>query len=167
MNYLVTGAPGSGKTTALLRLARLLGDRANGFITTEVRASGRRIGFDIEAFDGRKDVLARKSLESAFRVGPYGVDIESFERIALPAMKPIMNKILIVDEIGKMELSSAGFRKATIVALDSPVTVVAAIMRRNHTFADAVKNRPDCHILQLDRQNRDSMPERLYGLCAV
>ena len=167
MAILITGIPGVGKTTVLKRLADKVGDRASGFITIEIRESGRRIGFDIVTFEGRRGILARKGLNSPHRVGGYGVDIESFDRIAIPAIELASNKILIIDEIGKMELFSRKFREAVITALDSKMPVVAAIMQKSHPFADAIKSRSDCGIIEVTRSNRDRLPERLIKLCGA
>jgi len=165
MNYLITGSSGVGKTTLLKDLAELLGDRAGGFLTIEVRDGGIRVGFDIHSFDGHSGVLARAGLQSRYHVGRYGVDIDSFERIAIPALKPISNKILIIDEIGKMELHSDRFRDALLFALDSECIVFAAIMQSKHPFADSIKSRSDSKIFELTRANRDTLLERLHELC--
>ena len=165
MNFLLTGAPGVGKTTILKRFAELLGGQVTGFLTVEVREESRRIGFDIVTFDGRRGILARKGLDSPYRIGRYGIDLDSFERIAIPALKPTPNNILIIDEIGKMELKSDRFRDVLLRALDSDATVVAAIMQSSHPFADSIKDRSDCKIVEATRRNRDYIPERLIGFC--
>ena len=165
MNILITGVPGVGKTTVLSRLAERLGNSVSGFITEEVCEDAHRIGFDIVSFDGRRGILARKGFKSPHRVGSYGVELQSFENIALPAIELAAEKVLIIDEIGKMELFSQRFRDAVLLALDSEQTVVAAIMRKSHPFANAIKRRPDCRLIEVTRTNRDSLPERLVELC--
>ncbi len=165
MNILITGVPGVGKTTVLSRLAERLGNSVSGFITEEVCEDAHRIGFDIVSFDGRRGILARKGIKSPYRVGSYGVELQSFEDIALPTFELVTDKLLIIDEIGKMELFSQRFRDAVTHALDSAQTVIAAIMRKSHPFADAIKKRPDCKLIEVTRTNRDSLPERLIELC--
>ncbi len=165
MNFLLTGSPGVGKTTILKKFADILGDKVTGFLTVEVREEPSRIGFDIVSFDGHRGTFARKGLESRYHIGRYGVDLDSFERIAIPTLKPVPNTILIIDEIGKMELKSDRFRDAVLYALDSDVIVVAAIMQSAHPFADSIKDRSDCKIVEATRKNRDYIPERLVGFC--
>src|ERR671934_145721 len=47
------------------------------------------------------------------RVGRYGVDLRTFERVALPALRAAgRDAVVVVDELGKMELASAAFREA-------------------------------------------------------
>ena len=88
---LVEARPGAGKTTAFRRLAALLGERdvpLAGFTTEEIREHGRRVGFAVESLDGRRATLAHVELPGPPRVGRYGVDVEAFERIALPSLRP-------------------------------------------------------------------------------
>ena len=86
---LVTGQPGCGKTTAVKKLVdelRASGASVRGFYTDEVLSGGRRVGFDIVTVpDGRRGPLARKGATGP-KVGQYGVDVASFERLALPTL---------------------------------------------------------------------------------
>jgi len=165
MAILLTGAPGVGKTTVIVRFAEIIGNRATGFVTTEIREGRSRIGFDIVTFNGKRGVLARKGLKSRYRVGLYGVDIKSFENIALSEMQLYSNKISIIDEIGKMELHSGEFRRRLIEILNSGKPVVATIMSKSHPFTDKIKKRADCKVIEVTRGNRDEILERLVKIC--
>jgi len=80
---LLTGPPGSGKTTALRRAAeRLRGWRLGGFYTEEIRRRGERRGFRAMTFDGDSWDLARVDRPGAPRVGRYGVDLDVMETLA-------------------------------------------------------------------------------------
>jgi nucleoside-triphosphatase len=84
---LLTGRPGIGKTTIIRRLADLLAGRTiAGFCTDEIREAKQRQGFRVTAFSGATDVLAHANTRSPHRVGRYGVDLDAFERIALPEL---------------------------------------------------------------------------------
>ncbi len=75
-NLLLTGVPGIGKTTALKKVVASLADKKmRGFLTAEIREHGRRVGFEIRDFDGQTVTLAHIDIESAHRVGRYGVDM--------------------------------------------------------------------------------------------
>ncbi len=50
---LITGGPGSGKTTIVRQAASAAGVRAGGFYTEEVRSGGVRQGFRIVTLDGK------------------------------------------------------------------------------------------------------------------
>ena len=86
-NLLLTAMPGAGKTTCVRRVAALV--RPNpiaGFFTSEVRANGRRTGFEVATFDGRRGILASTGMKSPRRVGGYGVDVDGFERMVVEAL---------------------------------------------------------------------------------
>ncbi len=96
------------------------------------------------------------------RVGRYGVDLQAFERIVLPALvAPQRGGVVVVDELGKMELASAAFRDAVSVLWDRDVAVVATVQLHHHPFTDALKRRPDVQVLQVTEQTRDALPEGL------
>ena len=135
-----------------------MGNKAWGFITEEIRKKGERIGFRIRTLpEGKTGLLARIHYPSPFRVGKYGVDIQALEELGCRAILRAKksDKLIIVDEIGKMELFSEKFRTALTEVLDSPNKVIATIMQSSSTFADQAKKRPDAKVLILKRENFD------------
>jgi nucleoside-triphosphatase len=161
---LLEGRPAAGKTTVAERLAGLLDERGvsvSGFITTEIRQRGRRVGFSIETFDRKRGKLAHVDFSGPPRVGKYGVDLDVLERIGVPALRPRKLGLVIVDELGKMELASELFREAVLELFDNPGTVVATVQRARHPLTDALKRRRDVETLQVTHKNRDLLPKRL------
>ena len=110
-NLLLTGRPGVGKTTVVQAVARLFPGEVGGFLTGEIRERGMRKGFSITSVEGANVVMAHVDFRSSVRVGKYGVDVPAFERIALPALRDAVQRkrIIVIDEIGKMELASRKF----------------------------------------------------------
>ncbi len=159
---LLTGLPGSGKTTIVERALGLLADlKPGGFTTREIRnQAGARIGFEIQTVDGESAVLAHVHLESAYRVGKYGVDIRALERTGVAAIHRAIQHadFVVVDEIGKMELLSPAFREAVQAAIRSPRPVLATILLKSHPFADALKQTPAAEIRLVTPQSRDQLP---------
>jgi nucleoside-triphosphatase len=134
----------------------------SGFITEEIRESGRRLGFSIERFGGERGVLAHVDLPGPSRVGRYGVDLAAFERLAIPALEQAgEHEVAIIDELGKMELASDAFREALAALLDQAVPVVATVQSASHPFTDALKRRRDVETLHVTKANRDELPELL------
>ncbi len=131
-NFFIIGSPKVGKTTLLKKLVNELGKESGrkigGFISPEERHYGTRTGFsvmDIES--GKTNVLA--SIEGdGPRVGKYHVDVKSFESIALPAMDRNY-EIMIIDEIGIMELKSQKFSDKLDELIDSRASIVATLHR--------------------------------------
>jgi nucleoside-triphosphatase len=170
LRLLLEGRPGIGKTTLARRLLHLLqeaGLPVGGFTTAELRAGGRREGFLVEAVSGAREVLARVDLPGPPRVGRYGVDLAAFERVALPALgDPGPGGVVVIDELGKMELASAAFRAAVLELLGRDVAVVATVQLARHRFTDALKRRPDVRVVRVTEATRDALPEQLMD-CLV
>jgi nucleoside-triphosphatase len=162
---LLEGRPGIGKTTVARRLVTLLqraGVPVGGFTTGELRTGGRREGFVVEAVSGAREVLAHVGLPGPPRVGRYGVDLAAFERVALPTLRaPGPGGVVVVDELGKMELASAAFRAALVELLGRDVAVVATIHLARHQLTDALKRRPDVRVVRVTEATRDGLPEQL------
>jgi nucleoside-triphosphatase len=158
---LLEGAPGVGKTTVVMRLVTALraeGASVVGFFTEEIRERGRRVGFAVVEIGGARGVLAHVNHESPVRVGRYGVDIDTFERIALPALARLRGSgVLVVDEVGKMELSSRAFSEAIVDAFRADRPAVATVHRFRHPTSDELKARPDVELIRVTRRNRDRL----------
>jgi len=162
---LLEGRPGIGKSTLARRLLALLQQArvpVAGFTTRELRTGGRREGFAVEAVSGARGILAHVELPGPPRVGRYGVDLATFERVALPALRaPRTGGVVVVDELGKMELASAAFCEAVADLLARDVAVVATVHLGHHRFTDALKRRPDIRVLRVTDGTRDALPEQL------
>ncbi|KAL7677872.1 hypothetical protein ACOME3_004106 [Neoechinorhynchus agilis] len=116
--FLITGVPGCGKTTVVRKVVEHLekiGCSTLGMVSDEVRLNGRRIGFDLNCFNGttnQRYILSRvkehcdlNGNETHSRVSSYIV-YKNQVALAVRFMRNNMHesKLLIIDEIGKMEL---------------------------------------------------------------
>jgi nucleoside-triphosphatase len=162
---LIEARPGAGKTTALGRAAELLredGVPLSGFLTRELREDGRRVGFEIETFAGERGVLAHVDLKGPPRVSRYGVDLEAFERLALPSLDPPgEGGVVLIDELGKMELASERFAAAVRALFDRPAPIAATVHTARHEFTDELKRRAGVATVRLTAANRDRLPEEV------
>lgn len=160
---LLTGAPGTGKTTIIREALAEAKVKAGGFYTQEIRQQGARQGFEIVTLKGERAVLAHISVHSPFRVSKYGVDISSLEQVGISALRQAVREcdIVVIDEIGKMELFSSAFREAVLEALSSGKRVLGTIMLPSHPWADQIKSRPEVELIQVTRENRHLVQEKV------
>ena len=151
---LITGKPGSGKTTLVQLLSEAWGhQRCCGFYTLEKREGGTRTGFMWQTFDGQSGVLA--DLQSGQpRVGKYRVHLESFERM-LPELQKIPETCaLLIDEVGKMECLSEKFRALLPVWEKTEMLRIFTVPKFGTPFIEAFKSRNREHVLELTTFNR-------------
>jgi nucleoside-triphosphatase len=153
--YLITGKPGTGKTSLIKQALAGLDVAAGGFYTEEIRSQGARLGFRLVTLDGHETVLAHVGYSRRFRVGKYGVDVEGLDRVGVAALRRAAGKcdLVVVDEIGKMELFSDEFRDTVSAMIDGGKRVLGTIMLASHPWADAVKNRPEINLVTVTRGN--------------
>ncbi|TYK44594.1 nucleoside-triphosphatase [Actinomadura decatromicini] len=169
---LLTGDKAAGKTTAVRRVVEEVGiERCFGFFADEVRRDGKRQGFGLTTLDGHKGVLASTDSESTLRVGGpnsagvgrYGIELDFLEKVCVPLIRKATSRsgreILVLDEIGPMQLYSEPFKEAiTAVLSGSPHALVfGTIVLRSTPWADQFKKLPGVETFLLNEQNRDSL----------
>lgn len=156
-NILITGHPGIGKTTLIIKLSKELKDlHPIGFYTAEIRKDGIRKGFKLISFSGRKGLLSHVDIKSLYRVSKYGVDIKSFDDFldSISFLDPAAYLIMI-DEIGKMECFSEKFRTLIRKILDSDKLLIATISLKGIGLISEIKKRDDIKIFEITQSNRD------------
>jgi len=137
-NVLLTGRPGVGKTTIIRRALRELDVETGGFYTAEIRGPKGRLGFSINALDGRSGILAHVDCDSPHQVSRYGVNVPDMLAIGVPALDDALEagELIVADEIGRMETYCHEFCEAIIRCLDSPKPVLGTIQMRRSRFLD-------------------------------
>jgi nucleoside-triphosphatase len=156
---LLTGAPGSGKTTLLKRVLTHLSGQAGGFYTEEIRERGQRTGFKLVTLEGRQGILAHVDIDSSLRIGQYGLDLSVLETLGVQSLQQAMREgwVVILDEIGPMEIKSKVFCVAVLEILESNATVLGTIHQRDVPFTRAIKTRPGVSVFTVTRANREAL----------
>ena len=156
---LLTGSPGTGKTTLIRQAVAGSKINAGGFYTEEIRSGGTRQGFNLTTLNGHEVILSHVDNPSRYRVGKYGVDMSNLENIGAAAIERAIevSDLIVIDEIGKMELFSPRFRQAVLKAMDSDRKVLGTIMLKRHSFADGIKRRPNVKVVEVTPANRERL----------
>lgn len=161
---LLTGAPGCGKTTLLRRvLAQLPDELAGGFYTQEIRSGTERIGFEMVTLSGRRATLAHVDFKSSRRIGKYGVNLPALDEVAVPELIKAQQagRLVIIDEIGPMEMFSTRFCQTVEEILRSTAAVFGTVVLRSTPFGDRVKSLPGMTVVHVTPQNRDRLVEEI------
>jgi len=158
-NIVLTGPPRIGKTTIVKAVISELTDRCAGFYTEEIKEQEERVGFKLMTLSKNSCTLAHKEIRGHSHVGKYGIDLRCVEEVGVGAIKKGIRtgKVVIIDEIGKMEILSRSFRLSVLDALDSKSPVLSTMLFKRHPFCDKIKARKDVEVLEVTEANRDKL----------
>jgi nucleoside-triphosphatase len=162
MKLLLTGPPSVGKTTVIQKVLSSMEISAGGFYAQEIREGSKRTGFSLRTLDGKEGVLAHIDYQGGYQVGRYGVDITLFEALAIPALEQALQtkEIIIIDEIGKMELFSHRFQEMVLRILDQDKKHLLGVIHQGWgSFVASIKRRRDFEIMTVNKTNRDALPD--------
>ncbi len=166
MKLLVTGTPGCGKTTLCEGVIERLKDkmRIGGFVSGEIREGGVRRGFLIRDIgSGERGVLAHVDRQGNPRVGRYGVNLDDLNSVGVGAIHKALKDcdLVVIDEIGPMELFSKEFVKVVKDAFSSDKHVVATIHFRSRDRLVEKLGLKEVPVWVLDEENRDVLLEEI------
>ncbi len=170
---LITGPPRCGKSTTISKLINYYTVKKNykicGFLTPEVRERNNRIGFDIvDIFTGNRSELARVGVSKInHRVGKYNVFVDKFDEYLEKSLNLDEKSadLIVIDEIGKMELFSVKFQNFIKKIFSSKLPVLATIgLKLSHPLKNYLLNIPSVEILNLNRQNSQIIFEKVKSL---
>ena len=181
----ITGLPRTGKSAVLAKVLEMLeeerskeitargGDGAGtdiigGMRTEPIMNNSERVGYKvIDIFTGAEAVMAHKEIDSRLRVLGYGIDSEALESVAVPAIEHARDysEVIVIDEIGKFAVESAGFVEVVRSALevDKP-TLLALHKKSRHPLLQDIRRRDDGRILEVTPVNRALLPYKIHKL---
>ena len=165
-NILICGPPGVGKTTLIKKILKKINLRAGGFYTEEIRGRSNRVGFKIISLDNQEGILAHINIKDSQRVGRYGVNINDLENIGARSLEQALKNddLIIIDEIGKMEVFSEEFKEKVLDCLSSKKIVLAAISMVGDKFISNIKRRDDIILFKVTKENRNKLIEIMSSL---
>jgi nucleoside-triphosphatase len=167
--WIITGDPGSGKTTALSKIlldVKSAGYTVGGVLTRELRSRGERLGFRIVDLSTEESAtLASVSNPSGPRVGKYRVDLKSLSGLAASALARARAKsdLVVCDEIGPMELYSPEFRRGIKEAIiDSGKPSLCVVHKRlTDPLIDQIRSLDSTVGYEITYENRGKLPREI------
>jgi nucleoside-triphosphatase len=167
----ITGLPGSGKTETLLRIINLLeeeGIKVGGMITEPIVEKQRRSGFQIVDWLTKESmVFAHKDLKSRVRSGSYGVNLAALEDLGIRALTDARQNadVVVIDEVGKMEVESEAFTKAVVDTLDQDKSIIMTLHKksRNPLLQD-IRRRDELRLLEVTPVNKNLLAFKIVKL---
>ena len=134
MVFILSGEVHSGKTSLLKKVLPLLrGGRltVTGYLSEPLRKGGRTLGYDLVEIDGgRIPFLRWGAPDDKQKVGPFFVEPEGLRQAERIIRRASPGSLLIVDEIGPLELEGKGVRPALEIALSKKAGLILLVIRR-------------------------------------
>jgi len=168
LHVFLTGEPGCGKTTVVRKVCELLakrGRKIGGVVSGELRVDGVRVGFRLEdLLTHEEGVLAHINQGDGPRVGKYKVNLPDLERVGVAAIQRAVTEadIVVVDEMGPMELHSEPFIHEMQKALDTSTPLVCTIHKRaSHPVVSSIRSNFAQDVIEVTPSNRDRLPQTL------
>lgn len=163
MRLLLTGEPGSGKTTALINFIDNIPNKT-GFWTEEIREAGQRVAFELVSSKGIRTTLARVGFDGP-KVGRYGVDIKALEEFLASLPQPGPEDLLYIDEIAPMELVSEKFKNLVREYLSLSNHYAGTIkVKFDDELINEVITSTNVLLIKVTKENREDIGKLLSGI---
>ncbi len=157
----VTGSPGVGKSTLVQKAAAATGCRVGGVLARDKRFKDRRIGFELlDLATGATGILADEA-GSGPQMGKYRIHPEDLDRVGVQAVENGLScDLIVVDEVGPMELSSRRFVAAVEKALSSDKPMIVVLHEwSQHRLAKKIRG--TFKVVTVTRENRDALVKEI------
>lgn len=156
----VTGRPDVGKTTLIEKVLSGLAIPAGGMITREIRKCGHRVGFAvIDIATGEEGTLAHIHQQQGTKIGRYKVNQHDLEHVGIAAIDRAISEgiLVVIDEVGPMEITSPQFLPAVERAISSDCALLISVHAHlDHPLVHRL--RQELTLYRVKLSNRDELP---------
>ncbi|MBS3782646.1 MAG: DUF2478 domain-containing protein [Candidatus Thermoplasmatota archaeon] len=158
-NIFITGPPRSGKSTLIGEILEEINLNAEGLRTPDIREDGQRKGFKlVDINSGEEGILAHVNVKEGPKVSRYRVDMNDLKKFTEKSLDNISQEcdIVVIDEIGTMELYSDYFVKKVEELLEANRPVMA-VLHRNQVKKYGEKG----ELFDLGKEDYESAKKRI------
>lgn len=167
-NILLTGRPGIGKTTVIndsVHRFREVGIKIGGISTRELRVRNIRKGFMIQDIEsGREALMASTDFKTGPRIGRYRINLSVLIEVGVQAIHTAIDEaeVVVIDEIGPMELLSTEMSKIILRAIESAKPVLGVIhWKKCGRLIHTILSNPETKVIEVRHDNRDSLVSKI------
>lgn len=162
----LTGEKQIGKSTLLKRLIAESGRTFKGFQTRAYVLEGVKKGYymhsmlPMEGIENDSPISVNLNKEMVIPI------LETFDTLGVKIVNDALAHpgIMVMDEIGRFEGKSSDFKKAILMSLNREKQVIGVLQKTHSSFIDHIKARDDVEVIEITRENRDSIYESLLSL---
>lgn len=163
---LLTAKPRTGKSTTIKKIVNKIGkENCIGLYSEEIIEDGERIGFQVVTLSGRIEVFAHVNIISDVRIGRYGIDVTIMEEVFLAELNLACSneddRLIVIDEIGLMQISSLKIREQLLQLAECDKPIVGTIFSDPNPWMDEYKLHKNIRLVQLTEDNRDGLVDEI------
>lgn len=123
------------------------------------------MGFRLVTLGGQSAVMAHVDFRGPHRIGKYGVDLTVIDNLAVESLQQakLEGGLIVIDEIGPMELLSSTFKKEVIEVIKGDHDVLGTVTKRKNDFINEIRKLPNVTIIEIFPGNRDQVVEQVVS----
>jgi nucleoside-triphosphatase len=131
-----------------------------GLYTEDIIEQRRRVGYRVVKLNGKSRILAKEDFPFPKRVGRFYVDMQTLEEFINPTIENALKHadILLLGQIGRIEILSPQFRKLILDVLDSRLKFITTLPNYPVKFLSELRNRSDVCLVEITRDNESLWP---------
>jgi len=152
-----------GKSTLIKREIEPYLNDVGGYFVQRLFCSGEKVGFKMIELQDKESYTLEKTVDSISKEtdlvvylsdsGSWESSVETFEKTGADILERSYRKgkkVVLMDELGRVEQHAPRFRQMVEMLLDAPVFVLGVIKKEKNPFLDSIRQRDDVLVVDLD-----------------
>lgn len=170
MKILLYGKPGVGKSTILAEVQKNFEGKHIGILSREIRGKdGNRVGFEAINSHGEHRLFAHiDQIKSEYVIGDkYHVDLPAIDDFVVREIKQGFDhpdRLLFIDEIGRMQAFSELYLKTVDQLLNSDLDILATIVYEPEPWSIKFRENEEILLILVTEANRELLPALLITI---